>query len=694
MKTWLKSKLPLPAKLALKRLLKPFRREATLPTWVFETPKLSSDGRVDFNEVERFLNSTVPPTRSSTVAIKTSIVIPVFNKAEFTFQCLRSLIAEIDFNETEIIVVNNASTDETAALLSHFANWVEVLDNPDNRGFGDASNQGAAWAHGQFLVFLNNDTIVLPGWLDTLVETVGRDEKIGVVGSLLLYPDGKVQEAGSIVWNTGEAFHYGWGGSLEDHRFTFARDVDYCSGASLLIRKALFDQLGGFDRRYAPAYYEDVDLCFSARAAGYRVVFQPASKIIHYEGVTAGRYVNSGVKQFQVINRQKFYDKWQDVLKLKHFQNEKRNIPKAAHRIPEEAVIVFDDRIPTPDLDAGSARMLLILKLLARHYRTVFVYQTKSPELRYEQALLNEGIETIDLIYYSRLLKLQSFHTAIVSRPEIAQSVFSSLRRLAPKMKIIFDTVDAHYRRLELEYQVTGDPAALRSAKHYRKIETDLVRESDLLWCTSPADEQSMIADVPGKPVAIVPTIHPLHERGAPFAQRNNLLFIGNFHHSPNRDAVEFFVEEILPLLRQSLPDFKLDVVGSNAPSEFQRFASSDIRIHGYVEDISALLNSSRVFVAPLRFGAGVKGKIGDALSYGLPVVTTDVGAEGMGFENGNQVMIVNSPGEFAAAVVSVYKNEKLWQRLSDAGYAHIEKYFSPKAVEKTIINSMASIPS
>jgi len=101
----------LPAKLALKRLLKPFRRKATLPAWVFETPKLSSDGRVDFNEVERFLNSTVPPTRSSTLAIKTSIVIPVFNKAEFTFQCLRSLIAEIDFNETEVIVVNNASTD-------------------------------------------------------------------------------------------------------------------------------------------------------------------------------------------------------------------------------------------------------------------------------------------------------------------------------------------------------------------------------------------------------------------------------------------------------------------------------------------------------------------------------------------------------------------------------------------------------
>jgi glycosyltransferase involved in cell wall biosynthesis len=377
--------------------------------------------------------------------------------------------------------------------------------------------------------------------------------------------------------------------------------------------------------------------------------------------------------------------------KTQALSNEKRNIQAASNT--GSAVVVFDDRVPTPDQRRKRANVAHP-KLLARHYRTVFVYQTKSPEPRYEQALLNEGIETIDLIYYSRLLKRQTFHTAIVSRPEIAQSVFSSLRRLAPKMKIIFDTVDAHYRRLELEYQVTGDRAAQRSAKHYRKIETQLVRESDLLWCVSPADEQSMIANVPGKPSTIVPTIHPLHERGAPFAQRDNLLFIGNFNHRPNRDAVVFFVEEILPLIRHSLRDIKFDVVGSNAPVEFQKFASSGVRIHGYVEDITPLLNSSRVFVAPLRFGAGVKGKIGDALSFGLPVVTTDVGAEGMGFKNGNQVMIANSPGEFAAAVVRVYEDRDLWQQLSDAGYAHIDKYFSPKAVEKVILDSMASSPS
>jgi cellulose synthase/poly-beta-1,6-N-acetylglucosamine synthase-like glycosyltransferase len=199
---------------------------------------------------------------------RASIIIPVFNKAEFTFQCLRSLLREVDLNETEIIVVNNASTDETAELLARFGKLIHVINNEENRGFVDACNQGADVARGRHLVFLNNDAVVLTGWLDELIQTIETDETIGAVGSLFLYPDGRVQEAGAILWRDGSAFHYGWGGAADDPRFSFARDVDYCSGASLLVRRDLFQQLGGFDRRYAPAYYEDADICFGVRSLG------------------------------------------------------------------------------------------------------------------------------------------------------------------------------------------------------------------------------------------------------------------------------------------------------------------------------------------------------------------------------------------------------------------------------------------
>lgn len=360
------------------------------------------------------------------------------------------------------------------------------------------------------------------------------------------------------------------------------------------------------------------------------------------------------------------------------------------HETHEEAVIVFDDRIPTPDRDAGSARMLLILRLLAKHYKTVFVYQTKDPAPRYEEALWKEGIETVDLIYYARALKETQFQTAIVSRPDLAHAILRSLRRRAPQMSIIFDTVDAHYRRLERQYELTGDIKVKRQAVYYRKIELEVVRSCDIVWCTSKADEEAMVAGFPRKPVAIIPTIHPLHHRGRSFAERRSLLFIGNFSHSPNQDAVEFFVEEILPLIRRAIPDVRFDIVGSNAPEKFQQYTSDEVRVHGYVPVIEPLIDSSRLFVAPIRFGAGVKGKIGDALSYGLPVVTTEIGAEGMGLQNGKQVLIANDPEEFAEAVVQVYGDAELWQRLSDAGYEHIARYFSPEAVEETILKSLA----
>jgi glycosyltransferase involved in cell wall biosynthesis len=228
-----------------------------------------------------------------------------------------------------------------------------------------------------------------------------------------------------------------------------------------------------------------------------------------------------------------------------------------------------------------------------------------------------------------------------------------------------------------------------RKADYYRKIELEVVRGCDIIWCTSTEDEIALTTETAGKPVAIIPTIHPLHDRGKAFVERRNLLFIGNFNHTPNRDAVEFFVEKILPQIHKSLPEVKLEVIGSNPPHHFQTYASESVSIHGYVPDVEPFFQSTRVFVAPLRFGAGVKGKIGEALSYGVPVVTTDVGAEGMRFEHGHQVLLGNAPEDFAKYVVETYTNPELWQRLSDASHEHVAKYFSPEAIERVILNSL-----
>jgi O-antigen biosynthesis protein len=627
--------------------------------------------------------------------IQTSIVIPVFNKAEFTFQCLRSLLNEVDFTKTEVIVVDNASTDETPRLLSRHSKFLQVIRNEENRGFVDASNQGAAAAQGKYLVFLNNDTEVLPGWLGRLVETIESDAAVGAVGSMLLYPDGWIQEAGGIVWNDGEAQHYGWGDSPDDPRFNFTREVDYCSAASLLIRTRLFQQLGGFDRRYAPAYYEDVDLCFGVRSLGYKVIYQPLSRLIHFEGVTAGADTTQGLKQFQVANREKFVEKWRTLLQREHLPKSRELLARASNRNRNgQGIVVFDERVPSPDRDAGSLRMFLILKTLAKCCQVIFVPFSQPGGSDYERALWKEGIETAAAVDYRRLLKDRNVKTTIVSRPSMGEVWIHRIRRVNPKAGIIFDMVDTHFLRFQREYEISGEAAALAEARRYRKIETKLAEKSDLVWSASGEDKEVMQREVPGKRIDVVPTIHQLRDCGAAFGAREGLLFIGNLAHRPNEDAILFFMQEVYPLLRESLPNVQLDIIGDNPSAAIAAFNSNDVHIHGYVPDVEPYLRDRRVFIAPLRFGAGIKGKVGEAMAHGVPVVTTSIGAEGFGLTHEFDVMIADDPESFAGAVARLYSEKELWERVVRNSRLRIERYFTPEVIAEMINNSIKAVSS
>ena len=227
-----------------------------------------------------------------------SIIIPVYNNFLYTYNCLKSIIEVTKGVEYEVIVVDNASTDETVKIKELIANIV-LIRNSDNQGFVDACNAGAQKARGKYVLFLNNDTKVLDGWLTAMISAMESDSTIGAVGSKLIFPDGSLQEAGGIVWRDEESFawNYGRGKDPDDYEFNYLRDTDYCSGACLMVQKNLFEKAGCFDRQYAPAYCEDTDMAFSIRELGYRVVYQPLSEIIHFEGQTAGTDTSQGLKK-------------------------------------------------------------------------------------------------------------------------------------------------------------------------------------------------------------------------------------------------------------------------------------------------------------------------------------------------------------------------------------------------------------
>ncbi len=238
-----------------------------------------------------------------------SIIIPAHNHCEYTFRCLQSVLANTDGITYEVIVIDNGSSDGTEEALAKSEN-IRVLRNRSNAGYLLACNQGAETALGKYLVFLNNDTEPLPGWLRGLVGLADTDETIGAVGAKLIYPDGTLQEAGGMIFSDGRGWNFGRGDDPNKDIYNVLCEVDYCCGACLLVRKHLFAALGGFDMRYAPAYYEETDLCFAIRKMGYKVLYNPNVNVIHHGSVTSGMDNSVGMKKYIVTNRKKFVEKW------------------------------------------------------------------------------------------------------------------------------------------------------------------------------------------------------------------------------------------------------------------------------------------------------------------------------------------------------------------------------------------------
>ncbi len=353
---------------------------------------------------------------------------------------------------------------------------------------------------------------------------------------------------------------------------------------------------------------------------------------------------------------------------------------------------MFDERVPSPDRDAGSLRMFLILKTLAQWCQVTFVPFNRPQSLDYERALWQEGIETADAVDYRRLLKQKNVKAAIVSRPSMGTALIHRIRRVNPKIGVVFDMVDTHFVRFQREYEISGDAAARREAERYRKLERKLARASDVVWCASLEDKQIMAREAPGTRIEVVPTIHELRDCGRPFADRQDLLFIGNLAHRPNDDAVLFFMREVYPLVRRSLPRVRLDIVGDNPSAAIKVYSLEDVVVHGYVPDVESFLRHARVFVAPLRFGAGIKGKVGEAMAHGVPVVTTSIGAEGFGLTHRLDVMLGDDPASFAAAIVELYSDEQLWQRVAANSRLRIEQNFTPEVIAETINTSIKEV--
>jgi GT2 family glycosyltransferase/glycosyltransferase involved in cell wall biosynthesis len=653
-----------------------------------------------------------------------SIVIPLFNKVEYTARCLGALSEVTPEELYEVVLVDNASTDATGELLGLLDGDVTIIRNDDNRGFTLACNQGAAAARGRHLLFLNNDTEPRGGWLEALLARLDADPSVGAVGARLVYPDGRLQEAGGLVFADGSGWNFGRGDDPASPRYATACQVDYCSGACLLVRGEVFEALGGFDERYAPAYYEDTDLCFAVRAHGSTVWYEPGAVVVHHEGATAGTDLGSGFKRFQAVNQAKFVQKWAEVLATQD------QPPTATGRAPATAdraarglagrarspkpgratkgrqgrrILVIDPVPPMHDRNSGSLRLFELLKAMrAGGHEVTFIARNAINAEHYLDELRRMGITAhgTDPERLAQLANLPDrprldvpgimaagrFDVAWLSFFHVAEQYLPLVREHAPGAKVVIDTVDVHYLREQRQAELSGDSALLRRALETKRRERAVYRQADALVAVTDADA-AVIGDlVQGARTFLVPNVHTAQPEGPGFEARGGLLFAGNFNHVPNIDAVAWLATEILPRMAALVPDARATVVGGGAPPAIvTSLAGERLAFTGWVPSMDAYLAAARVSVAPLRFGAGMKGKVGQALAAGLPVVTTSIGAEGMGLVHGSHCLIADDADTFAAHAARLHSDRVLWAALAASGRHLVAERWSPSAARNRV---------
>ena len=628
---------------------------------------------------------------------RVTVIIPTYGHVDQTLLCLASIAAAPPKIPIEVLVVDDASGDPRVDELTQ-VQGLRLERWPQNLGFLRSCNAAAKLARGDLLFFLNNDTEVMPGAIDALAGLLDRRPDAGMVGARLVYPNGLLQEAGGIIWRDGSAWNYGNRDDPSRHEYSYVREVDYCSGAAIMVPRVRWEELGGFDELFLPAYCEDSDLAFRLRSAGWKVIYQPRATVIHYEGVSHGTDTGTGIKAYQVANTQKLAVRWADTLSTEALPNGEHVMRARDRAVDRKIILIIDHYVPEPDRDAGSRTMVAFMEALVASGRIVkFLPDNLYRTPDYSDALEDCGIEIIHGPWTESLAVWiaqngKDVDEILVSRPDIAAKYVSVLRQHC-SAPIMFYGHDLHSARMRLEPGASQDAYRLEKIAQMETLERNVWRLVDM--ALYPSDEEveavrRMEPKAKVRPIQPYALSAPMSRTGSAPAS-SNIIFIGGFRHTPNVDAAVWLVSDILPHIRRERPDAKLIIAGSNPTREVLALAGAGVEVRGFVsdEELDMMYAEARVALCPIRFGAGVKLKVVEAMHRGIPVVTTSVGAQGLP-EIPVFCDVVDDDYSLAAATLRLLSDNTLWLERVSAQANFVRSRFSPESMRAALTTALA----
>lgn len=639
-------------------------------------------------EIDEYTNGVSEQLEFATCAAPRISIIVFMEEPDWVFHVLKSINETANTFAFELIILCNFG--DGGKLIETYSNGAKIVNLSPSYPAAAAFSQEFHNARGSYLLYLGGATVVRKDTIQHLVDSLDGDSTRGMVGARVVLPDGILSDGGRVIHANGMIDVYGMGGEPDAPQYNYLKQVDCLSPACMLIRCKTALQLGGFDELYQTIDYAAADMAMKIRSAGGTVVYQPQAVVVTPNKKNAAKSSSK--------DRERFFERWEKQLKNEYDDSSRSNFKTRDRQRGNATILVIDSHVPHFDRDAGSrSTCQYLMWFVELGFNVKFIGDNFFPHQPYTRILQEKGIEVLYGPWMAENWPVwlrentSELDYIYLHRPEIAQKYLEVIDGLKGPKRLYFGH-DLHYMRLRRQYEIEGDENILREAVDQERIEYEVFGKVDAVYYPSSVEVNEILRKAPQVKARAIPLylIDDVPVRPHRFQERQGMLFVGGFRHRPNVDAMQWFVRDVLPLITSEDKSQTLYIAGSNMPDSIRSLECRNVRIMGQVsdEELQALYTQCRVCVVPLRYGAGIKGKILESLEWQIPIVTTSIGAEGMP-EAANYMAIADTANDFARAILRIYYDEETWCAMVQMGREILISDFSKRKAHQILCHDI-----